>query len=185
MKPLLVLAFGTLVACGHSTVQHAPAPPVAMPAPSLRSAPSCIASRPNHAERIAAQGSVLDQYHRQDGVWLAHAPVLVNEDFDFALAMSMEDGLGAGLAAVKRKENNQKRAQELADLRLGAELDAKLEELCDCGRDVYFVLWGRDGKMKMVLEGKGTQGIVDGDAAIGRDSIVKRVLELVANAGCR
>jgi hypothetical protein len=127
---------------------------------------------------------VLDQYHRQDGVWLSHAPVLVNEEYDFALAMSMEDGLGAGIAAAKRKQNNQKRAQELSDFRLGAALDIKLEALCACGRDVYFVLWGRDAKIKMVLEGEGSPRILESDGAEGAEGILQRAGELLARAEC-
>jgi hypothetical protein len=61
---------------------------------------------------------VLDVYFRQDGAWLSKAPILVNEDFDFMLASSLEDGVGAGLAAMKRKQNNEKRVKELAALAL-------------------------------------------------------------------
>jgi hypothetical protein len=110
--------------------------------------------------------------------------VLVNEDFDFAIAMSMEDGVGAGLAAAKRKENNQKRARELAELRLGPALDARLEKLCACGRDVYFVLWGREGKIKMVMDGQGAPGIVDGEGAVEEAATVQRAAALLAGAEC-
>jgi hypothetical protein len=112
------------------------------------------------------------------------AAALVNEEFDFMLAMSMEDGLGAGLAAAKRKENNQKRAGELAELRLGGALEAKLEELCACGRDVYFVLWGREGKIKMVLDGKGAPTVADAIGTTGENAFVQRVEALLGGVDC-
>jgi hypothetical protein len=188
MNHVSIFALCTLAACAHGA---APRAPVAQPAAGLTAArapqavpPSCIASKQSHAQRIAEHGSALDLYHRQDGVWLPHAPVLVNEEFDFALAMSMEDGIGAGLAAAKRKENNQKRAQELAELRFGDEAIAKLEALCACGRDVYFLLWGREGMIKLVLEGKGAAKVVDGEGAIGIEGIVQSAGELLGTAEC-
>jgi hypothetical protein len=61
---------------------------------------------------------------------------------DFALAVGMEGGVGTGLAAAKRKENNAKKAAALADLALPPALQQRLAALRCCGVHVYFVLWG-------------------------------------------
>jgi hypothetical protein len=138
------------------------------------------------AERIAKHGSALDAYHLQDGIWLPHAPVLVNEDFDFALAMSMEDGLGAGLAAAARQQNNQKRADELRELRFDDALNARIEELRCCGRDVYFVLWGKEGALKMVVDESANEGrpgsVVDGTSVA--KNIAAPVAAVLAGVEC-
>ncbi len=187
MRTTLSLALFALAACAHSArpspplVEHVAEPPTTQPASSV--APSCIASKRSHAERIAEHGSALDQYHRQDGVWLPHAPVLVNEEFDFMLAVSMEDGIGAGLAAAKRQQNNKKRAQELAELRFDEAATMRLTELRCCGREVYFVLWGTDGAIRMVVDG-GEGQVVEGQAAVGRDQIVHRAGDLLRGLGC-
>jgi hypothetical protein len=93
---------------------------------------------------IRQHGTILDTYQREGGVWLERAPLLINEDFDFALAMSLEGGVGAGLAAAKRKENNAKKAVTLANFTAPPALQQRLAELRCCGVHVYFVLWGAD-----------------------------------------
>lgn len=127
-----------VAACAH----RIPPEPAALP-PPLPAA--CVAdaqlSTPDH---IAKHGSVLDGYHREGGVWLPHAPVLINRDFDFASAMSLDDGLGAGLAAAKRREGNEKRAAELAELKLPAASEAYLAELRCRGIRAYFLVWGEE-----------------------------------------
>lgn len=100
---------------------------------------------------------MLDIYVRQDGVWLPKAPILVNEDFDFALATAMEDGVGAGLAAAKRKQNNEKRAKSLSPLVLSDVATARIEALRCCQREVYFVLWG-PSTLKVVVDHPGEMG---------------------------
>jgi hypothetical protein len=109
------------------------------------------------AERIAKDGTVLDLYFRQDGVWLPNAPILVNEDFDFMLVTTMEDGVGAGLAAAKRKQSNEKRAKVLAGVALGEVETQRIGELRCCGREVYFVLWG-PSTLKVVADHAGELG---------------------------
>lgn len=100
---------------------------------------------------------MLDLYFRQDGVWLPNAPVLVNEDFDFMLATTMEDGLGVGLAAAKRKQSNEKRAKEFAAVALGEAEKDRIAELRCCGREVYFVLWG-PSTLRVVVDHAGEVG---------------------------
>jgi hypothetical protein len=145
--------------CAHS----APSTPQGARGASARSsaqeAPTCArdATATTQAERITKQGTELDLYFRQDGVWLSKAPILVNEDFDFMLASSMEDGVGAGLAAMKRKQNNEKRAKELASLALSASASARIAELHCCKREVYFVLWG-PSTLRVVVDHVGEVG---------------------------
>lgn len=139
----------------------------------------------NHATP-ATRVREADTYHRQDGVWLPHAPVLVNEEFDFALAMSMEGGVGAGLAAAKRGENNQKRAEELRELRFDEAVNARLAELRCCGKDVYFLVWGSDGKITMVVDGEGKdagKGRNVEDASVSTD-VAARAVALLAGIEC-
>jgi hypothetical protein len=132
------------------------------------------------AQLIERHGTVLDAYHRESGVWVTHAPALVNEDFDFAIAMGLEGGMGAGLAAAKRKENNQKRAAALVDLRLPADVELQLTQLRCRGMHVYFVLWGGDNAaLTLVLDVEGDVAqsrVVDGGKpGSGADQIVNAV----------
>jgi len=107
---------------------------------------------------ISEHGTKLDAYQREAGVWLQQAPVLVNRDFDFALSMSLEDGLGAGLAAAKRREGNTEAAVQLGEVALSAELVAELNALRGCGQHVYFVLWGSAEEATLRLVGEVTGG---------------------------
>lgn len=135
-------------------------------APTLTSADrgaACILPRGQpSAELIRRQGTVLDPYQLEGGVWLEHAPVVLNEDFDFALAMGMEGGVGAGLAAARRKENNTRKAESFSARELAPALRARLEELRCCGVHVYFVLWGAESAaLRTVID-------ISGDTAQSR-----------------
>lgn len=90
---------------------------------------------------IARLGTGLPRYDRTDAEWLPHAPVAVNEDFDFATAMSL-DTIGAGLAAAKRKRDNRAKAEALASVSLSRETRASLDRLRRCGTHLYALLWG-------------------------------------------
>lgn len=137
------------------------------------------------AERIEKHGTVLDAYHREGGVWLPHAPVLVNEDFDFAIAMSLEGGLGAGLAAAKRKENNQKTVVAMGDLRLAPDVEARIEALRCSGTHVYFLIWGAEqAVLRMVVDVEGDAGksrVVEGGSAEELDAAARKLLAEVVD----
>jgi hypothetical protein len=135
-----------VAACAHAT----------QPGSSARRCDATATPRAA-AERIAKDGTVLDLYFRQDGVWLSGAPIMVNEEFDFMLATTMEDGMGAGLAAAKRKQSNEKRAKDLGTLALSERAREHLEQLRCCGREVYFVLWG-PSTLKVVVDHNGEVG---------------------------
>jgi hypothetical protein len=155
----MLLALVPLAAgCAHSS-QSTRAARDGSARASAQQAPPCArdATATTHAERITKQGSVLDLYFRQDGVWLSKAPILVNEDFDFMLATTMEDGVGAGLAAMKRKQSNERRAKELAPLALSDAASARIAELHCCKREVYFVLWG-PSMLRVVVDHVGEPG---------------------------
>jgi hypothetical protein len=128
----------------------APSLPATTPEPAVR-APSCAlgdsgaalgpASRRPASELVAKLGSGVDSYHLQDGVWLAHAPVMVNEPFDFAQAMGL-GAIGAGLAAATRQKNNQARAEQLAARELEPEVAARVDALRACGIHRWVLAWG-------------------------------------------
>lgn len=131
---------------------------------------------------------MLDLYFRQDGAWLAKAPIMVNEDFDFMLATTMEDGLGAGLSAAKRKQNNEKRAQQLAGVALDGAARARVEELRCCGREVYFVLWG-PSTLKLIVDHSGElgRGIISEEHVSGEldaDVVSLAIAKLLVGVDC-
>jgi hypothetical protein len=179
-----------LAACAHGpdrgayVARSAAQSPVAAQAPIT--SPCAAGAQVSHAERIAKHGTALDTYQLQDGVWLPHAPVLVNEPFDFVLAMGMEGGIGAGLAASKRKKNNQKRAEALHELRFDDAMSALLEELRCCGNEVYFLLWGTEGIIRMVVDKEGEGKVVDGaQAASTEAATVLDAGEMLRGVDCR
>ena len=159
----LLLAIFSLNACAHT-------PPSAQSPASLRASseaptvkPRCDlgtaeAALPSMAELpsealIAKYGTGLDAYQRQDGVWLPQAPVLVNEDFDFAVAMSLE-AIGAGIAAKKRIDGNAKSAGELSNVTLADGEREKLDALRACGVHVFGVIWtkGEARELRVVTD---------------------------------
>src|SRR5262245_61980943 len=106
--------------CASSDATRAVAPPPASLPLAQRQACSVgdsraalggLAERPSSSV-IEELGTGIDAYHLRDGVWLAHAPVLVNEEFDFTMAMSL-GAIGAGLAARQRADHNAARARQL------------------------------------------------------------------------
>lgn len=102
-------------------------------------------------------------YIARDAAWSAGQPLAINRDFDFGVAMSMQD-IGPGLAAKRRRDGNEELANQLAGL---APLDpgALLQMLCDapprttCQQlaaqsvRLYGLLWGdKDARLLVVLE---------------------------------
>ena len=112
---------------------------------------------------VADRGTGLEAYVFEGGAWLPHAPMLVNEEFDFAIAMQM-DGIGAGLAARKRMDNNARKAAALGDLKLPAAVAEQLDELRACGKHAFFVLWGpaSGATLKLVVDRGGADGSLKG-----------------------
>ncbi len=150
---LLSYALPVLIAC--AATPSTPRTPVSRvepgPAPQSAPTPTCpeatnglslgtLAEHPS-SELVQSRGTGVEAYRLESGVWLANAPILVNEEFDFASAMAL--GLvGAGLAAGKRKQNNERRASELASLTLPSEVVAELERLRPCSVHRWGLLWG-------------------------------------------
>jgi hypothetical protein len=150
------------VACAHPRGAISVKVATTEPAPE-HPAPNCLVPPGLPASELIRQhGTVLDAYQLEGGVWLDGMPVLVNEDFDFALATGMEGGVGAGLASAKRKQSNAQKAAALSALPAPPELQRRLEELRCCGTHVYFLLWGAESA---VLR---TVADVPGDLATSR-----------------
>lgn len=160
-------------ACSHSA-KPAPVAPTASAVPN--SAPTCSSvpqaealpplASASAAAIISDRGTKLDAYQREGGVWLEHAPVLMNRDFDFALSMSLEGGVGAGLAAAKRREGNTEAAVTLREAQLSPELTKELDALRGCGQHVYFVLWGPADEATLRLVGEVVGGPEAGPTVI-------------------
>ena len=149
-------------------------------------APCSAAATLTPEQHIAQHGSVLDRYKIEGGVWLTHAPVLINRDFDFALAFAMDDGLGAGLAAAKRKAGNEKRAAELSDFRLPRVVEDKLAELRCGGTHVYFLLWEADKPVVRavvdVVGEKAKSRVVDAERAEPLGEVVETLVTSIDSA---
>ncbi len=155
MKRLTLLScvLSTLAAC--AATPPTPQAPVSRaapsPAPQTPQTPACpegatglslgtLAEHPS-SELVRSRGTGVEAYRLESGVWLANAPILVNEDFDFATAMALGP-VGSGLASGKRKKDNEQRAIELASLTLPSEAVAELERLRQCGMHRWGLLWG-------------------------------------------
>jgi hypothetical protein len=103
-----------------------------------------------------------DEYLVRDAAWVPGLPLAINRDFDFALAMSL-DGIGAGIAAKKRRDANLELAQRLSGV-APLDHDALLQALCAaspaaCERlagarvRIYGLLFGEhDARLQVVLE---------------------------------
>ena len=160
MKRGWILSLLLCLACNHNRkpVQSAGQPPIAARASTCSGVAQGKALPPLSSASAAAivsdHGSTLEAYQREGGVWLERAPVLVNRDFDFALAMSLEGGVGAGLAAAKRREGNSEVALALRDRQLAPALVGELDALRGCGQHVYFLLWGgqEEAALRLVAE---------------------------------
>lgn len=109
----------------------------------------------------------LGSYLAQDAVWVPGQPLVVNRDFDFMLAMSLEGGIGAGLAAKKRQDENRALAEQLAALPTidtGGVFDAlcgaaptACAERADQTVRIYGLLYGAvDAKLVVLLETEGS-----------------------------
>ncbi len=157
------------VGCAHNAPRATPPATQLAPSKVVELPPACergtrAAALPPLAEMSAADvaakyGTGLDAYQRQDGVWLAGMPVIVNEDFDFATSMAL-DAIGAGIAARKRIDANAKSASELAGLRLAAGEAERLDALRACGVHVYGVIWtkGEVRELRVVTDVFGVEG---------------------------
>ncbi len=93
---LLSCALHILVACAATPATPRTPASRAEPGPAPRShpRPACpeatnglslgtLAEHPS-SELVLSRGTGVEAYRLESGVWLANAPILVNEDFDFA-----------------------------------------------------------------------------------------------------
>jgi hypothetical protein len=60
--------------------------------------------------------SRIGAYQARDAQWLRRYPLLVGRDYDFTMALGLDDGVGAALAALHRRQHNQAAAQQLEGL---------------------------------------------------------------------
>lgn len=95
LRPLLPFGVIVLGACAH--------------APNAK-----LATLPDTQSATEAAAGLV-KYQVTGGAWVTDRPVYVNRDFDFAMAMGVED-VGPGLAAGNRLKENQAVAAELADM---------------------------------------------------------------------
>lgn len=112
----------------------------------------------------------LSNYEIRDAVWVPNQPILVNRDFDFGVALSLED-IGPAIAVVQRRKANAALAQRLASI---PPIDAGrlLHALCrpspafdSCAQlaarslRIYGLLFGEhDARLQVVLEVNGAEG---------------------------
>jgi hypothetical protein len=101
-------------------------------------------------------------YQARDAQWVPGQPLVVNRDFDFETAMTL-DGAGSGLAVAKRRDGNAALAKQLAGLP-PIRPEALLRNLVDpCGdrcplmahgiERIYGVLYGdREARLRIVVE---------------------------------
>jgi hypothetical protein len=101
-------------------------------------------------------------YPAQNAAWVAGQPLAVNHDFDFAVALGVED-VGAGIAVAQRRNKNAALAERLAKLE-AIDLPALLQRLCAQGRPacaklagkrvrIYGFLYGeRAARLRVLLE---------------------------------
>lgn len=104
------------------------------------------------ADLIAQRGTKIEPYQLEGGAWLAHAPVLINQDYDFAAALSLGP-VGAGLAAGKRLEANRRKADALDAVDLPPELGQCIDNLRAAGVHAFFILWGSESaSLRLALD---------------------------------
>jgi hypothetical protein len=101
-------------------------------------------------------------YELTDAVWLEHAPIAVNEPFDFAMGLT-GDAMGAGIAAGQRKRSNEAKSQQMATVALSATTRSRLDALQSCGIRAYGLLWGRPESviLKVVVEELGERETIE------------------------
>ncbi len=185
-----VLALVAVMGCAHGLTSTPSAQKAAepeahaapTPAPCERGSPAAALPRTaelSSADLIVKYGTGLDPYQRQDALWLPHAPVMVNEDFDFGIAMTL-DGIGAGIAAKKRQDGNAKSARELANLTLADGEAERLDALRGCGVHVYGVIWTKDGgrELRVITDVFG----VDGKLVVEEHGVEVRKVENMTRA---
>lgn len=109
--------------------------------------------------------STLPAYDLTGGVWVKNQPLLINQDFDFAMGMSLPD-IGPAIAAGQRKKGNEEIAQLLETmppLQLDATLQKHMKDsvLMDPPRQItlYGILFGQpNAHLKVILENSNRQG---------------------------
>jgi hypothetical protein len=124
-----------------------------------------VADRPSTAI-VQELGTGLEAYRLQGGAWLAAAPVLVNEDFDFGAALGL-GAIGAGLAAKQRADHNAIHARELAATRLSDSDRQALDALRACGLHRWALLWeGSNPVLHVVTDEYDLQGKLKRSAVV-------------------
>jgi hypothetical protein len=142
-QPAPVPAGDPIAVCRRAPPDEPPPPGICGVLPHLTEATT--------PELLAKYGSTFEAYQREGGSWLA-LPVMVNEEFDFAIASAME-GIGPGVAAAKRVSNNEEKTRALAEVRLSDELLAGIDLMRRHGSAAYLVLWGSgSAKLRLVVE---------------------------------
>lgn len=105
---------------------------------------------------------VFGSYLAQDSVWVEKHQLFINQNFDFAIAMSIPD-IGAGLAAKKRQEANKKASEQLTSIpavNLKETFERSVAEYQDIQREpirvrvvLYGLLFGdKKARLQSVLE---------------------------------
>jgi hypothetical protein len=108
-------------------------------------------------------GARVGPYPAQSAAWIRGQPVAVNHDFDFGIALAMEDGMGAGIAAAKRISKNAAFAEQLAKLepidphtllqRLCSDVPSACTKLAGARARIFGLLYGeRAARLRVVLE---------------------------------
>lgn len=188
-KPPYALSLTVLLAasaCLHTPRPAVSAPPrkatVELPPTAVSPAQQCDVPILTAQQHVAQHGTALDRYQLEGGVWLPHAPVLVNRDFDFALAVGMDGGIGPAVAAAKRKKENVERAAGLTDLKLSKTAQHRIEALRCQGAYVYFVLWeGTKPALRAVIDSTSRGGGCVVDYVVDREPVATW-LEAAASA---
>lgn len=102
---------------------------------------------------IKAHGSGLPACGLTDATWFEDVPIAINEPFDFAAAMMMDD-IGPGLAAAKRQKSNAEKAASLAQVSIDSKTRETLNTLRAQGFHVYALLWGTadDAALRLICD---------------------------------
>jgi len=113
-------------------------------------------------KEVTPATSTFEGYQLEGGAWVSGRPILVNRDFDFGSAMSIED-IGPAIAAGKRISGNQEVADRLSRLP-PMDLNGAFEkQVTACGRDcgelngkrvrLFGLLYGENqARLQVVLE---------------------------------
>ncbi len=128
----------------------------------------CLTIRTNFQPLDQLRGSVTkkdssyDHYLLTSGEWLANQPIMVNRDYDFAIAQAIE-GSGPGIAANKRTTGNKDVAGKLtsiATVEWKATFDKQVQECGGSCKNLngstvrfYGLLYGDDkARLQSILE---------------------------------